>query len=562
MIARRAVALGGWALMSVLAAARAHAADAMDAMDAPAAAAAAAAPGSRFARVSATSESAPSSAFEFASPAASTSASALAVVPMSALTLASAPAPAPAPSAAPSPSPTSPPTSSPVQPGVRPGASCAKTRPAILFNRWQEDWSALADPCVPRRPLDALKYVPLFGRVDSYLSLGAGLRERLELNDAPLFGLGRARGDTYVLQRVQMHADLRIAGHVQAFVQLEDARPFGKDNVGPVDRNRVDLRQAFVTYVDAIGSGAFKARVGRQEMAFDLQRFVSVRDGPNVRQAFDGIWADWEQGPWRLIGYATQPVQYRDDGAFDDVSNRNLTFSGVRIERQRVGPGDLSAYYSRYNRTQAQFLDGAGGEHRDVFDVRYAGKRRNVDWDIEGMYQTGRVGAQRIEAWAVGSLAGYTFAGVGWMPRIGLQVDAASGDRRPRDGRIETFNPLFPNGYYFALAGYTGYTNLIHVKPSLTLKPSSALTLLAAVGLQWRATTADAVYAQGATPVPGTAGRGGNWTGFYTQLRADWAVAANLAAALEVVHFQIGDALRAAGGRNADYVGAELKFGW
>lgn len=256
------------------------------------------------------------------------------------------------------------------------------------------------------------------------------------------------------------------------------------------------------------------------------------------------------------------PVQYRDDGAFDDVSNRNLTFSGVRIERQRVGPGDLSAYYSRYNRTQAQFPDGAGGEHRDVFDVRYAGKRRNVDWDIEGMYQTGRVGAQRIEAWAVGSLAGYTFAGVGWMPRIGLQVDAASGDRRPRDGRIETFNPLFPNGYYFALAGYTGYTNLIHVKPSLTLKPSSALTLLAAVGLQWRATTADAVYAQGATPVPGTAGRGGNWTGFYTQLRADWAVTANLAAALEVVHFQIGDALRAAGGRNADYVGAELKFGW
>ncbi|VBJ24658.1 Uncharacterised protein [Burkholderia pseudomallei] len=378
MIARRAVALGGWALMSVLAAARAHAADAMDA---PAAAAAAAAPGSRFARVSATSESAPSSAFEFASPAASasTSASALAVVPMSALTLASAPAPAPAPSAAPSPSPTSPPTSSPVQPGVRPGASCAKTRPAILFNRWQEDWSALADPCVPRRPLDALKYVPLFGRVDSYLSLGAGLRERLEVNDAPLFGLGRARGDTYVLQRVQVHADLRIAGHVQAFVQLEDARPFGKDNVGPVDRNRVDLRQAFVTYVDAIGSGAFKARVGRQEMAFDLQRFVSVRDGPNVRQAFDGIWADWEQGPWRLIGYATQPVQYRDDGAFDDVSNRNLTFSGVRIERQRVGPGDLSAYYSRYNRTQAQFPDGAGGEHRDVFDVRYAGKRRNVD---------------------------------------------------------------------------------------------------------------------------------------------------------------------------------------
>jgi hypothetical protein len=62
--------------------------------------------------------------------------------------------------------------------------------------------------------------------------------------------------------------------------------------------------------------------------------------------------------------------------------------------------------------------------------------------------------------------------------------------------------------------------------------------------------------------VPGTAGHGGRWTGFYTQLRADWAVTANLAAALEAVHFQVGPSLRELGARNADYVGAELKFGW
>jgi hypothetical protein len=27
-------------------------------------------------------------------------------------------------------------------------------RPAIMFNRWQEDWSVLADPRVPREPFD------------------------------------------------------------------------------------------------------------------------------------------------------------------------------------------------------------------------------------------------------------------------------------------------------------------------------------------------------------------------------------------------------------------------
>jgi hypothetical protein len=440
--------------------------------------------------------------------------------------------------------------------------TCQAKRPAIMFNRWQEDWSVLANPCVPREPLDGLKYVPLFGSTDSYISLGVNLRERLEINDAPLFGLGPIHSDTYLLQRTQVHADIHLGEHVQIFTQLEDVRAFDKNVITPVDKNPLDLRQAFIAVTEPIGTGVFKARVGRQEMAFDLQRFVSVRDGPNVRQAYDGLWADWEQEPWRLIAYATQPVQYVDTGTFDDTSNRNLTFSGVRIERHNVGPGDLSAYYSRYNRNGAVFIDATGAEHRDVFDSRYAGNVNHFDWDVEGMYQSGHVGSSVISAWAFGSLGGYTFAGLPWTPRVGVQIDAASGDSHPGDGRLGTFNPLFPNGYYFTLAGYTGYSNLIHIKPSITFKPTNKLTLLAALGLQWRETTADAVYAQGSAVVPNTAGHGNLWTGAYVQLRADWAVSANLVGSIEAVHFQVGNALRSVGGSNADYVGMELKYGW
>jgi len=56
-------------------------------------------------------------------------------------------------------------------------SSCA--RPAIMFNRWQENWSTLANSCVPRQPFDSLKYIPLFGNPDAYISLGMVLRERL-----------------------------------------------------------------------------------------------------------------------------------------------------------------------------------------------------------------------------------------------------------------------------------------------------------------------------------------------------------------------------------------------
>jgi len=438
--------------------------------------------------------------------------------------------------------------------------ACTVKRPAVNFNRWQEDWSVLANPCVPAEPLDGLKYIPL-GSPGSWLSLGANLRERVEVNDAPLFGIGAGHSNTYLIQRAEVNADAHIDQHWQFFVQLEDARAYGKDNVSPVDKNPLDLEQAFAAWVSPLGGGTVKVRVGRQEMAFDLQRFIAVRDGPNVRQAFDGIWADYEFRKWRFIGYATQPVQNRDVSTFDDVSNRRLTFSGVRFEHQETGPGDLSGYYSRYNRTHASFLDASGTEHRDIYDLRYTGKTGRADWDVESMYQSGHVGVDTIGAWAVGSLAGYTFD-TAWSPRLGLQIDAASGDRHPGDGRVETFNPLFPNGYYFTLAGYTGYSNLVHIKPSITLKPSSHLTLLGALGFQWRETTGDAVYQQGNAVVPGTAGHGSLWTGMYVQLRADWTIASNLVGSVEAVHFQVGDSIRNLGGRNADYVGTELKYGW
>jgi hypothetical protein len=435
------------------------------------------------------------------------------------------------------------------------------TRPAIMSNRWQEDWSVLADPALRTQPPDELKYIPLYlTDPKSYVSLGATLRERFESNNAPNFGIG-TRGDAYLLQRLQMHADIRPNENWQVFVQLEDDRAFQKSVITSVDQDPLDLRLAFVAYTEHFGTNTFKARAGRQDFAFDLQRFVSSRDGPNVRQSFDALWADWETGVWRFIGFVSQPVQYRFVQPFDDFSRGNFRFSTLRVERKVMGDNELSGYYSLYERASAQYLDALGEETRHIFDVRFAGKSVGLDWDLEAMGQTGQVGTKDIRAWALGARSGYTFDAL-WSPRIGLQADAASGDAHPGDGRLGTFNPLFPNGTYFSLGGYTGYTNLVHLKPSLTVKPAARLSVTAAVGLQWRQTTADAVYVQPNVAVAGTAGVGQRWTGAYSQLRVDYAFNANLTGAVEAVHYAVGDTIRAAGGHDSSYLGVELRYGW
>lgn len=442
-------------------------------------------------------------------------------------------------------------------------AAATVARPPIGFYRWQEDWSVLADPALRTEPGDNLKYIPLSqDDPKRYLSFGITLRERYENNDAPLFGTTGKADEGYLLHRLELYADAHLTDQTRIFIQVENVLAPGLANPSPVDANKLDLRLAFLDSSFAVDDGIFKYRIGRQEIAFDLQRFVSVRDGPNVRQAYDAIWADYERGDWRISGFASQPVQYRNQSPFDDLSNRHLTYGGARAQRRNVGSGELSVTFSEYRNDNGHFPGGSGEEHRRNVDVHYVGAARGFDWDVESMEQQGSIGGKAISAWAVGSIAGYTLADIRWKPRLGFQLDAASGDRNLSDAHMGTFNPLFPNGYYETLSGYTGYTNFIHLKPSLTLTPTQGLKVLAGIGELWRQTTHDAVYAQPDIAVPGTAGEPGRRSSIYAQLRIDWVLAHDLALALEADHYDVGSVIRRAGGHDSDYLGLEARWGW
>ncbi|MGH8159951.1 MAG: alginate export family protein [Rhodanobacter sp.] len=442
-------------------------------------------------------------------------------------------------------------------------AQAVPQRPVINFYRWQEDWSVLADPRLRTMPGDALKYISL-SKSDpkKYLSFGLTVRERVVSIDPSLFGVKGGHRESYLLHRLEFHADAHLSENTRVFVQLENALAPGVAKPSPVDANKLDLRLLFLDTQAEVAGGLFKLRVGRQEIAFDLQRFVSVRDGPNVRQAYDAVWADYERGGWRISGFASQPVQYRNESDFDDYSNRHLTYSGVRAQRRLTATSELSVSLSDFRQDSVHFLAGSGNEERQNVDVHYNGIANGFDWDIEGMKQGGSFGAKDVDAWAIGSLTGYTFAGTAWSPRVGIQLDAASGDHNLSGGTVGTFNPLFPNGYYVTLSGYTGYTNFIHLKPSLTLAPMPSVQLVAAIGLLWRQTTHDAIYAQPNIPVPGTAGEPGRRSSTYGQLKLSWNATRSLAFALEADRYIVASALRRAGGHDSSYFGAEVRWGW
>ena len=157
--------------------------------------------------------------------------------------------------------------------------------------RYEEDYSYLRDPTRRTDLWDTVKYVLIREKGDWYLSTGGEVRERYEYFHNSLWGQGPQDSDGYLLQRYMLHADLHLGTHVRLFGQLKSGWENGRTGgPRPTDEDKLDLHQAFLDGVLGIYDDvSLTMRAGRQEMAYGSSRLVSVREGPNVRQSFDGL---------------------------------------------------------------------------------------------------------------------------------------------------------------------------------------------------------------------------------------------------------------------------------
>ncbi|MGZ8282118.1 MAG: alginate export family protein [Allosphingosinicella sp.] len=422
--------------------------------------------------------------------------------------------------------------------------------------RTAEDYAYLRDPARRGDWSDPYKFIAMDERGSSYLSLGGEIRERFEAFDSPRFGLAGASPDSYLLQRLLVHADLRLGESVRVFAQLGAHHAFGKEALNPPDEDHLDVQQLFVEVRPAAG---LAARLGRQEMMFNpLQRFVSFRDGTNVRQNFDGGRVTWNRGPWRLEAFLTRPVTL-ERGTFDNEANGDQQFGGVYAAHRlgSQGAASVDGYWFVLDRDDLP----AGRERRHSVGLRYAGTRGRADWDVEALYQFGRSGGRDIGAWAASADLGFTLAAP-LHPRLGLRFDGGSGDGDPADDRVGSFHPLFPSGPYFNEANLTSWTNLLALRPSVRIQPETRLTLQAAVQLKWREDLGDAVYLGPSAPLAATRGNRASEIGQAYTLDATFQLNRNLALRAYYLHHAAGEAIAQAGGRSVDFAmaSATLRF--
>lgn len=388
------------------------------------------------------------------------------------------------------------------------------------------------------------------------VTFGGHVRERYERFRNAQWGGGPQDGDGYLMNRVMLHGELRADDGLRVFTELKSA--WVTDRTGgprPTDEDRLDLHQAYADVVGQFTGGSATARLGRQELQYGSSRLVSVREGPNVRQSFDGARLMLHIGDWQIDAFAVRPVT-TEPGDWDDEPDPARAFFGAYA----TGPlpalpdGHIDAYCLVLDRDTAPFQQGVAAERRWSFGTRLFGEPAPWDYDCETVWQAGSWDGGGIAAWTVACDLGFT-APVALAPRFGLKVDVASGDRDPEVDTLQSFYALFPRGSYFGEPALLGPVNLFDVHPSVDAKLAQGLRVFADCDWFWRQTKADGIYSAAGLPTrPGTSSDA-RYIGSQLQVGCEWQWREDVSLTGVYAHFYAGSYLRDTGAaEDVDYL--------
>ena len=439
--------------------------------------------------------------------------------------------------------------------------------PKYLNLRWDEDFSYLdGEPGTYQENFfDPIKNIHL--DEDWRLSLGGEFRYRVEAETNKAFGATEPAQDTFHLTRYLLHADFKYRDLFRTFVQGIAAFDEDRD-LAPrgIDENRWDLQQLFFD-VRVLGEELpLTLRVGRQELQYGSQRYVSPLDWAGVRRRFDAVKLFAKGNTWDVDLWFSKPVPVQRKQP--DRYNEDVDFYGAYATYKGIDRHGVDMYFfaveDRGNRVNP---NGRAGD-RSIFTLgsRFWGQTADFDYEAELAGQWGHWAGDTVQAWSWTVDGGYTLADVGCKPRLGAGFDWASGDDNPRDGAVGTFDQLFPFSHY-----YLGFLDLVARQNIMALNlnlsawavPEKVKTKITYYAF-WLNEEKDALYnAPGRAVRRDGTGKSGKEIGQELDLTVAWKLKPHSSVLVGYSHFWDSNYIRSTGpSENADlfYVQYGFKF--
>ena len=309
------------------------------------------------------------------------------------------------------------------------------------MQRWEEDYAHLRDTPADKRSLfDAIKYVPLDAATATPTCPSAGRgATATTTSTTTASGPASTTRTASTSSATSLHVDAQVHENLRGFVQFNAA--YVDDRVGGPrygDVDDFDLQQAFVDLRTSGDANPYAfVRLGRQELTYGAERYVSPDDWRNVRRTFDGAKLAVSVPNDTFEVFAARPVEVEQD-EFND-GDSGSTFAGIY---NALALPDRAARCGHEVRVVPLLPQPAGGfvapptigVDADTYTLgaRLHARPGAFDFDVEGNYQFGNVRRLALERLVRRGRRRVTRSSTTALtPRLFAGFDAASGSSDP-----------------------------------------------------------------------------------------------------------------------------------
>ncbi|MCM0667635.1 alginate export family protein [Flavobacterium tyrosinilyticum] len=334
------------------------------------------------------------------------------------------------------------------------------------------------------------KQITISKKSQSFLFFGAENRTQYQYFENENWDENLKDNNGFLLNRTLFYGDLKVGNSFRLFSQLQSSVGISRENPNPIEENPLDLHQLFID----VNFRNIKFRIGRQELYYGSQRLISVREGPNSRQAFDAMKITFNKKNFSADAFYSYHVKNRFGNFNDKIGDDTKLIGFYSLLSEIKYVNNVEIYLLNLQKSKSAFNTFSGSENRNTVGFRIFGNQSNWFYDIEAAYQFGRFERKNIKAWTFSVNNYYSYSIKKSIQKIGLKAEYISGDKIQTNQSLETFNPLFPRGAYFGLASLIGPSNLIDVHPFLECQLTRKLFFNMDYDVFWRASSSDAIY--------------------------------------------------------------------
>lgn len=334
----------------------------------------------------------------------------------------------------------------------------------------------------------SFKYIPL--SKNTTLSFGGSWRFQFETFLNEQFQNNPDQDNLWYLNRVMLHAHLKIEDRFQLFTELNSSFIGDKNNQIPVDKDELAVNQLFIKYKF---DDHWSIGIGRENLILGSNRLVDLREGPNVRRSFDLTQVNYRSNNFSAKAFFAIPVKPNPYVFDNDFLEFDETFTGIytRVSFNKTNHLDTYVFYQKDDNVNYDNVQ--GNERRTSLGFRYFGNYKTLKFNNEAVYQFGNIENQSIRAWTLSiQLENRTKLGNQFY-NIGVKSEIISGDKKQNDSVLNTFDALYPSGAYFGRVARFGPSNLIDVHPYFNTQ-FKKLFIEFDYDVFWRHSVNDGVY--------------------------------------------------------------------